>query len=131
MGKDRGVGGASKLHGAGQHSCPGRLGVAMEEFERALAVQQEVLGSDSLSVAKTLRNIGIIAREQRAWDRSASAFAQAISIYEKKAGPWSATLANVLASYAGTLHEAGREDDARKMRQRAKAISDTLTRGTQ
>ena len=57
--------------------------MALQHYEKALAIQQSIQGKDSVDAARTMMNIGAVYDDQRDSPRAVEMYKRAIAIYEK------------------------------------------------
>lgn len=99
----------------------GRL-VDMEPvYERALAMQERVLGPDDKAVADTSLLFAEVYVQEKKYEEALPLYARAVKIQEKNFGP-SRQLAGTLGQYAGVLEPLGEKDEANAVRARADAM---------
>jgi CHAT domain-containing protein/tetratricopeptide (TPR) repeat protein len=91
--------------------------------ERALAIQERVLGPDHVDVAVTLgRLAGYFNYELREYETAESLYTLALSIQERAFGPDHRALTEVMYPYAHMLENMGRFEDAVAIQERDLAI---------
>ncbi len=99
----------------------GRLWEMEPIYERALAVQEKVLGPEDAHVADTLHQFGHLYFEEEKFRDALPLYARALRIREKDWGPIP-KLAEALDEYAGVLKAAGDDDESSAFHARAQAI---------
>lgn len=99
----------------------GRLADIEPLCERALALQEQVLGPDDKAVAQTLRLYADVYVQEEKYQEALPLLARAVNIQEKTLGP-SSQLASTLERYADVLDGLGEKEEAEAARARANAI---------
>jgi tetratricopeptide (TPR) repeat protein len=108
---------------AALHLILGRTEEADREIQRALATMENAFGPDHLAVGASLANYAFaLLRTGIRLDVAELYFKRSIAIVEKAQGPTSPNLARALEGYAAVLRKGGREDEARDVEARAKAV---------
>ena len=90
-------------------------------YERALAMQEKVLGPDDKAVADTSLLFAEAYIQEKKYEEALPLYARAVKIQEKNFGP-SRQLAGTLGQYAGVLEQLGEKDEANAVRARADAM---------
>jgi tetratricopeptide (TPR) repeat protein len=113
--------------------CVGDLGVfyisqrrwtdAESLIRRAKAVHENLFGHESPAVASDLMNLAMLYFTQNRYQEAEPLARSAVSIREKTSD--NSALARALESYAGILDKLDREDDAKLIRDRVHAISES------
>ena len=57
--------------------------MALQHYEKALAIKQSIQGKDSVDAASTMTNIGAVYDDQGDFPRAVEMYKRAIAIYEK------------------------------------------------
>jgi len=99
----------------------GRLFDMEPVCERALTLQEKVLGADDEALARTLLLFGSVYTQEQKFSEALPLYARAVSIQEKNLGP-SQQLASTLGQYADLLRRLGELDEAEAAQARAGAI---------
>jgi len=100
----------------------GRPAEALAPTQRALKVQELVLGADSLEVANTRKNLARVYDALKRTDDAEPLYAASIESYEKKNSTNALEFAHILSYYGDHLLMVRRNEDALKNYQRAKEI---------
>jgi tetratricopeptide (TPR) repeat protein len=100
----------------------GRNDEAETLFQRALTIKERVFGPNHPDVAMTLNNLAVFYKSLRNYERAESLYQRSLSIFERALGPDHFKVAACLDNYARLLWKMGRQDQARKVSARAKAI---------
>jgi tetratricopeptide (TPR) repeat protein len=90
----------------------GRLKAATEHFERAVALQEKMLGPDDPSIAGTLRQLGEVYADQRLDAEAEAAYLRALAINEGAYGSRSVRAAAALSDLALLYRRQGRSSEA-------------------
>jgi len=104
----------------------GRLSEMEPVYERALAVQEKVLGPEDIAVANTSLRFADLYVEEEKYQEALPLYARAAKIQETNLGP-SSRLAYTLGKYAHLLQQLGEENDAAAVRARAEAVLKRIT----
>ncbi|MEM9462100.1 MAG: serine/threonine-protein kinase [Myxococcota bacterium] len=96
-------------------------------FERALAIQQEVLGSDHPQVARSLSTLGHVLQRQGDYDDARIHHQRALTIGEKVLGPDHPQMAHALLGLATVALDAGDRASARSHAEQAVSIREAAT----
>jgi tetratricopeptide (TPR) repeat protein len=92
--------------------------------QRALTINEEVLGSENSGTATSLVHLGFFYREQERYEQAEPLYLRALDIYEKVLGqddPWTATS---LLNLASLYRNQGKYEQAEPLYQRALAIDE-------
>jgi len=99
----------------------GRLNEMESFYERALTVQERVLGPQNSATGETLLEFARLYREEGKEQEAAPLYQRALEILRKNEGE-TPRFAAMLEDYAGLLQALGKKDDAAAVRLHAKAI---------
>jgi len=94
--------------------------------QRALAINENVLGSEDSGTATSLVHLGLFYKEQGKYDQAEPLYLRSLDIYEKVMGqdhPWTATSLNNLAALYSSQ---GNYEQAEPLYQRALAIREKV-----
>ena len=91
-------------------------------YERALAINEKVLGPDHPETATSLNNLASLLNTLGEYDAARPLYERALAIYEKVLGPDHPSTATSLGNLAGLLDTLGESDTARPLYERALAI---------
>ncbi|MBT8491661.1 MAG: tetratricopeptide repeat protein [Deltaproteobacteria bacterium] len=69
------------------HRLQGKLGLALEEHDKALALREKLFGKDDPSVAQSLNNLGLVHNARADHAAAAKAFERAHRIFRQAYGP--------------------------------------------
>jgi tetratricopeptide (TPR) repeat protein len=111
---------ASYFHGRASYSEGRSL------FERALAIQEKVLGSEHTDTATSLNNLGRLLRDQGDFTAARPLLERALAICEKVLGPEHPDTATSLNNLALLLQAQGDLASARPLLERALAIQEKV-----
>jgi tetratricopeptide (TPR) repeat protein/predicted Ser/Thr protein kinase len=103
------------------HLQQGQHAEAIAAHERALAIQERLVGSDHPFVAASLGNIGNALRAQGAYERCAETHARALAIWEQAVGPHHPQVAMALNNLGNC--EALRNHDASALEYHRRALA--------
>jgi serine/threonine-protein kinase len=85
---------------------------ARGHLERALAIRSEHAGPDSVLVARSLQDLGLLELAAARWPRAEELFRHGLAIVERTSGPQHPDVAMALGRIAVTAKEQGRLDEA-------------------
>jgi tetratricopeptide (TPR) repeat protein len=97
---------------------------AQPAYEWALALYEQVLGPDHLTVATGRNNLAVLYRDQGRYDVAEPLYQRALAITEQALGPDHPNTAADLNSLAQLYYKQGRYDAAEPLYQRALAITE-------
>ena len=104
----------------------GRSEEAEQLYRRALAIKEKVLGAEHPDVAMTLNNLAVFYKSNQQYEQAELFYQRALSIFEQTLGPDHLKVAVCLENYAHLLWKMARDDEARELKARAKAIRSAL-----
>jgi tetratricopeptide (TPR) repeat protein len=107
---------------AGLYSLQKRYSEAAELAAQTLAIMTENFGTDSIPTAGALATIAYVEQGEKRLDAAASSYARALEILRAKAAPSDRNLLGVMEHYADVLANLHRREEAKKVRQEAKAF---------
>lgn len=110
------------IHLFNLYQSEGRLAEMEPVYERALAVEEKVLGPQDPSVGETLLRFARLYLAEGKNQDAAPLYQRALEIQEKNEGE-TVRLVAALEDYAHLLQNLGEEDEAAAVRSRAKAIN--------
>ena len=93
----------------------GRVGSALEVFQKALTIRRQYLDELHPDIAKTLGSIGRSLNHLGREPESVEAFEQALAIHRNGAGLNNHELATIRFNYANTLSDLARLEDAKRV----------------
>jgi len=102
----------------------GKYDEARGYFERALAILEEALEPDLLTIARPLTNLGNVAELQGRFDEARDIHQRVLAIFEKALGPDHPHVAGVLNNLGNVAESQGKLDEARDFLERALAIDE-------
>jgi CHAT domain-containing protein/tetratricopeptide (TPR) repeat protein len=102
----------------------GRLALAEARVREALAIQEKILGPESIVIGSYLNNLAEVHVHQGRYDEAEATHRRALEITEKVLGPDHADMANRLGNLAINLTYQGRADEAEGLQRRALAIAE-------
>jgi tetratricopeptide (TPR) repeat protein len=88
----------------------------------ALALSRRVLGESHPDTGTSAYNLGCIDQAQGRSEAAEANYRMALAIWEKTLGPDHPNIGMCLDNCANVLHQIGRDDEAARMRERARAI---------
>ena len=91
-------------------------------YEEALEIRETNLGPDAPEVLQTLYNLGMAYRLQGEYGKAETINKRRLMSLERKLGPDHPEVAAALEIYASTLRNAGREEEAKILHERAEQI---------
>ncbi len=100
----------------------GKFDEALEHYQRALAIDERVLGSGDLGLARTLKGLGGVLAEQGKYREALEQYRRALALYEQALGPQHPSLASVLNRIGIVFDEQGEYKRALEHYRRALAI---------
>lgn len=125
---------AETRHGPGQdfidfgplqtfYGDEGRLSDLEPIIQRALAIQERVLGPNDLAVAPTLEMLAATYAGEGKYDEAIPVYRQILAIQESKYGPEDSRLLFTLRPYAEALEAVNEPEEAARVQARVKEIS--------
>jgi CHAT domain-containing protein/tetratricopeptide (TPR) repeat protein len=102
----------------------GRLALAEARVREALAIQEKILGPESIVIGSYLNNLAEVHVHQGRYAEAEAIHRRALQITEKVLGPDHADVANRLGNLAISLAYQGRVDEAEGLQRRALAIAE-------
>ncbi|HWB75061.1 MAG TPA: tetratricopeptide repeat-containing protein kinase family protein, partial [Nannocystaceae bacterium] len=102
----------------------GELQQAKALHDRALAIREKALGPGHVGAATSLTNLGRVQLRLGATNEAIAAFERALALREEALGAEHADLRLTLEGLADAYAASGRDEDARRMRARARKIGD-------
>ncbi len=100
----------------------GRYDAGLPLAEVALSLQEESLGPDHVTVAKTLNTLGTLLQSKGEFAESREAFERSMSIFEDQLGPDDVEISKVLAHLGQVMASQGERAQAQELQERALAI---------
>lgn len=97
---------------------------AIPLYQSALEIQEKLLGPDAPEVLQTLYSLGSAYNIEREYAKAETVQKRRLTSLEAKLGPDHLEVASALDSYAFTLSNAGKEDRAQALRERAQKLRD-------
>ena len=107
----------------------GRSDDAIPELQKAIALSEQVYGSDHTETAFPVSELGAVYRAQEKHDLAQQNLRRALKIYEKEEGPDSPQAIRVLHHLAGSLEESGDIEAAAAQYERALLLKERLIGG--
>jgi tetratricopeptide (TPR) repeat protein len=98
-----------------------RFDDADRAFRRALAIRREKLGENDLLTGQSLNNLALLCAARGNVEEAAQLYPHAIEVIASAPNGSRADLIRALDNYAALLEDAGRSDEAEKVRDRARA----------
>jgi tetratricopeptide (TPR) repeat protein len=89
---------------------------------RTLAIQLSTFGENSLEVADTMNNLGVVCFEQGRLEEAEALWRQSLPVYERTQ-VHDSKLANALLNYASLLRKTGRKSEAKNIESRARVVT--------
>ncbi|HEU4321779.1 MAG TPA: tetratricopeptide repeat protein [Roseiflexaceae bacterium] len=102
----------------------GDYSMARPLYERALAINERVLGPDHPETAATLHNLASLHQNQGEYDQARPLYERALAIKERVLGPGHSSTATTLHNLAWLHQNQGEYDQARPLYERALAINE-------
>ncbi len=102
----------------------GRLALAETRLREALAIQEKVLGPESIAVGSYLGNLAEVHTRQGRYAEAETLMRRALQITERALGPDHADTATRLGNLATLLTYQGRADEAEGLQRRALSITE-------
>lgn len=103
---------------------------AIPLYEKALEIREKLLGPDASEVVQTLSSLGSAYNIEREYGKAEAVEKRRLKSLEAKLGPDDPEMASALEAYAFTLVNAGKEEQAKALRDRAHKIRDKTTTRT-
>jgi tetratricopeptide (TPR) repeat protein len=104
--------------------CRAAYAAALPLFERALAINEKINGSDHTTVAGSLNALAVLFRNTNRMAEAEPFFRRALAIDEESHGAEHPTVARALSNLAGLLNDTGRGAEAEPLYRRALAIGE-------
>jgi len=114
--------GARMNHLALTHSAGGAYADAKALHERALAIQEQALGSEHPRVAASINNLAIVHYTTGEYDAARKLYKRALAIWEASSGPEHPLVASCLNNLGGLHFDTGAFAEAKALHRRAIAI---------
>lgn len=95
-----------------------------ELFRRALALNEQYLGSDDPEVALSLNNLAEVLRKRRRYTDAEPLFVRAIKMDQERFGPSHPKVATLLNNFAKLLRDTNRRSEAETMFRKALALDE-------
>jgi serine/threonine-protein kinase len=100
----------------------GRHEEARQEYERALALREKVLGPDHPMVTPSLNNLGNVFEEMGRYEEARQMHERVLAIREKVLGPQHPDMAGALGNLGNVLTSLGRYEEALQRHERALSV---------
>ncbi|HEX8703798.1 MAG TPA: serine/threonine-protein kinase [Myxococcaceae bacterium] len=103
-------------------SVQGRYEEARQQYERAVALREKVLGPEHPVVTPSLNNLGNVLEEMGRYEESRRMHERVLAIREKVLGPQHPDMASALGNLGNVLTSLGRYEEALAKHERALAV---------
>jgi tetratricopeptide (TPR) repeat protein/predicted Ser/Thr protein kinase len=100
----------------------GRYEEARQQYERAIALREKVLGPEHPVVTPSLNNLGNVLQEMGRYEESLRMHERVLAIREKVLGPQHPDMASALGNLGNVLSSLGRYEEALQRHRRALAV---------
>jgi DNA-binding CsgD family transcriptional regulator len=104
------------------HAYQHRYDLAEQFLLRALAIREQILGAEDVTVGQTIHNLAELYRRQGRTSEAEAAYQRALPIREKQEGPDHPNVAETLRGLAGIYAAQNRNEEAHALYQRALII---------
>lgn len=106
----------------------GKHAEAVPLYERALAIQENILGREHPLVALTLNNLAALYHAQGKYYKAEPLYERSLAIREKALGPGHPDVVTSLSGLAAVYHRRGKDAEAAEAEERVKAVGDKDSR---
>lgn len=107
---------------AALYQLQGKYQMAEEMYERCLDIKLDLFGEQHLDTAVNLHNLATLHCAKRRFEKAEILFKRALEVREKLLPASSPEIISLLKNYAVMLTKVHREDEAREMEERIKAL---------